>query len=153
MPIGTAMRAVTPTIWSVPSMAWRAPPPASSELMLRWLPVHHVDEASMWTPLAMTVQRIHTRGTMARTKAHHMTIRATTSLTARARWGWRIWASASPPGAAARGRGCVVDGGVVGDAAVGGGAHSVKAFLRSMTTRAMLLTTKVSTKRTRPAAM
>src|SRR6478609_1663396 len=136
MPIGTAMTAVTPTIWSVPSMACRAPPPKSSELMLRWLPVHHVDEASMWTPLEMTVQRIHTRGTTATTKAHHMTTRATTSRTARARGG-----------------GCLVDAGVVGDAAVRGGAHSVKAFLRSMTTRAMLLTMKVSTKRTRPAAM
>ncbi len=43
--------------------------------------------------------------------------------------------------------------GVVGAALVGDGAHSVKAFLRSMTTRAMLLTTKVSTKSTSPAAM
>ena len=43
-------------------MAWRAPPPASSELMLRWLPVHHCIAPSSWTPLEMTVQRIQTSG-------------------------------------------------------------------------------------------
>ena len=40
-----------------------------------------------------------------------------------------------------------------GDSAATQGRHSVKAFLRSMTTRAIALTTKVRTKRTRPAAM
>ncbi len=61
-------------------MAWRAPPPASSELMLRWLPVHHCIDPSRWTPLEMTVQRIQTSGTIARKKQNHMTTRATTSL-------------------------------------------------------------------------
>ena len=84
-----------------------------------------------------------------------MTTRATTSLTARARWGLPI--SAARRGPSGRRAASAASSGtarVVGDAAlVGGGAHSVKAFLRSMTTRAMLLTTKVSTKRTSPAAM
>ena len=147
-------------------MAWIAPPPTSMELML-WLLVHHDDCSSRLTP-CYDGEGIQTSGTIARKKDPHMTMRAMTSLIPRPRERWAHRGSAV-------GRGLESAGGVAGavrtsnlrsagaapvkcvDRRLGGGldrvVDSLKAFLRSMTIRAIALTTKVRTKRTRPAAM
>ena len=76
-------------------------------------------------------------------KAAHMTMRAIA-----------VAAVAPAAGAGAANAGSV-GGGPGGPASrwCSSGAHSVNAFLRSMTMRAIALTTKVRTNSTRPAAM
>ncbi len=103
--------------------------------------VHHCDSSSIWPPLRSTLARIQTSGMTAMKNAAHITRRAMRSFAARDD---DLDASSGRRGGAGGRR----RGGVELH-----GAHSVKAFLRSMTMRAMALTAKVSTKSTRPAAM
>ena len=117
-----------------------APPPSRRAVMPFWELVHHLGVEQQAAPLLTTVQRIQTSGTSASRKAAHITT-------------WRTVLDSARPRRprAARSAACGVGAGRVGRRS--SGAHSVNAFLRSMTMRATALTTKVRTKSTSPAAM
>ena len=142
-PIGTEIAAVTSAMQERPldGVGGAATDAARGDAGLRVGPPR--DSSSISAALERAwLPRIQTSGTTAMKNAAHMTTRARRSLVAR---GDDFEASSGCAGARL--------GGALERGVELHGAHSVKAFLRSMTMRATALTAKVSTNSTRPAAM